>query len=148
MRDKDEEFIKFNRDDKYDIKTNNGKYEIKTDSNYKKYNSIFAEFMSNNKSSGIAKTKADYFVFVGPNNILYESNDIFIFEINILNHVIQKYKNELIIKNAPCRDYKNNVYAINKGYILPQKILKKYAVKYTIKLNEYDDLNKLITELV
>ena len=76
----DETFIKFNHNHKYDIKTNKGKYEIKTDSNYIKYNSVFCEFMSNNKPSGIETTKENYYIFVCPNNILYKKNQIFVFE--------------------------------------------------------------------
>jgi hypothetical protein len=143
---KDEEFIKFNHDDKYDIKTNKGKYEIKTDSNYKKYNSVFCEFMSNNKLSGIQTTKADYYIFVCPNNNFYEINYIYIFEINILKYVIEKYNP--FKRNAPCRDYKNNIYSINIGYIIPKKYLNEYATKHIININEHDDLNKIITELI
>ena len=145
---KEETFIKFNHNYKYDIKTNKGKYEIKTDSNYIKYNSIFCEFMSNNKPSGIETTKADFFIFVCPNNIKYEVNYIYIFEISILKNLIEKYKSKLLIKNAPCRDYKNNIYSLNMGYIIPENILNKFAIKHTLNLNDYNDLYNIIVELI
>ena len=145
---KEETFIKFNHNYKYDIKTNKGKYEIKTDSNYIKYNSIFCEFMSNNKPSGIETTKADFFIFVCPNNILYEMNIIYIFETIKLKNIIEANKTKLLIKNAPCRDYNNNIYSINKGYILPKILINENAFKYEIKLKEHKQLFNIINELI
>ena len=81
---KDETFIKFNHDYKFDIKTNKGTYEIKTDNNFIKYNSFFCEFMSNNKPSGINTTESDYYIFIGPNNEKFERTYIFLIETNKL----------------------------------------------------------------
>ena len=145
---KDETFIKFNHNHKYDIKTNKGKYEIKTDSNYIKYNSVFCEFMSNNKNSGIETTKANYYIFVCPNNILYEMNIIYVFETIKLKNMIEANKSKLLIKNAPCRDYNNNIYSINKGYILPEFLIKETAIKYEIILKEHEQLFNIINELI
>ena len=70
---KEEIFLKFNHNDEYDLLTNKYKYEIKTDSNYIKYNkSVFVEFESNNKESGINTSKADFYIFVCPNNKDFE----------------------------------------------------------------------------
>ena len=145
---KEETFIKFNHNNKYDIKTNKGKYEIKTDSNYKKYNSVFCEFMSNNKPSGIATTEAKYYIFVCPNNIKYEINYIYIFETSILKNIIESKEYKLLIRNAPCKDYKNNIYGLNMGYIIQENILNKYAIKHTLNLNDYNDLYNIIVELI
>ena len=145
---KDESFIKFNHNHKYDIKTNIGKYEIKTDSNYIKYNSVFCEFMSNNKNSGINTTEANYYIFVCPNNILYEMNIIYIFETTKLKNIIEANKTKLLIKNAPCRDYNNNIYSINKGYILPKTLINENAFKHEIKLKEHEQLFNIINELI
>ena len=59
---KEEQFIKFNHNDEYDLLSNKYKYEIKTDSNYIKYNSIFLEFESNEKESGINTSKSDFYI--------------------------------------------------------------------------------------
>jgi hypothetical protein len=71
---KEEIFLKFNNNDEYDLLTNKFKYEVKTDSNYIKFNSVFCEFLSNNKKSGINTTKANFYIFVCPNNNFYEIN--------------------------------------------------------------------------
>ena len=34
------------------------------------------------------------------------------------------------------------------GYIIPEYILNEYAIKYTLKLDDYEDLYKLIRELI
>ena len=81
---KNEMFIKFNHDDKFDLLTNKYKYEIKTDSNFIKYNSIFLEFESNKKESGINTSKSDFYIFVCPNNDKFEIVKIFEIETNIL----------------------------------------------------------------
>jgi hypothetical protein len=145
---KQETFINFNNTYEYDIKTNKGTYEIKTDSNYIKFNSVFCEFLSNNKKSGINTTNANFYIFVCPNNNFYEINYIYEIEINVLKILIEKYEEILVIKNAPCRDYKNNIYSLNMGYIIPEYILNEYAIKYTLKLDDYEDLYKLIRELI
>jgi hypothetical protein len=104
--------------------------------------------MSNNKPSGIETTKANYYIFVCPNNILYEMNIIYVFETIKLKNMIEANKSKLLIKNAPCRDYNNNVYSINKGYILPKTLINENAFKYEIKLKEHEQLFNIINELI
>jgi hypothetical protein len=123
-------FINFNHDDKYDIKTNNGSYEIKTDSNYKKYdfNSLFCEFQSGSKDSGIKTTESDFYIFVGPKDNFYKINDIYLFETKTLKDITNnELKYKLVKRNAYCKDYNNNDYTINTGYILHKDILNNYA---------------------
>ena len=123
--------------------SNKYKYEIKTDSNYIKYNkSVFLEFESNEKPSGIKTSKSDYYIFVCPNNQQFELIKIFEIEINILKELIQN--NIFLVKNAPCKDYYNNVYSTNKGYILPEKYLIKYGFIYEINLNDYEELKNIL----
>ena len=139
---KEEEFIKFNHDDKFDLLTNKYKYEIKTDSNFIKYNSIFLEFESNKKESGINTSKSDFYIFVCPNNDKFEIVKIFEIETNTLKELI--INNNFIIKISPCKDYYNNTYNINKGYIIPEKILLKYGSSYEIILNDFELLQNLL----
>jgi hypothetical protein len=104
--------------------------------------------MSNNKNSGINTTEANYYIFVCPNNILYEMNIIYVFETIKLKNMIEANKSKLLIKNAPCRDYKNNIYSINKGYIFPEFLIKETAIKYEIILKEHEQLFNIINELI
>ena len=63
--------------------------------------------------------------------------------------VIGKYLNrDIIIKNAPCRDYNNNIYSINKGYIIHEYLLKEHAIKHIINLKEHEQLFNIINELI
>ena len=142
-----EEFIKFNHDDEYDIKTNKGKYEIKIDFNNIIYNSVFCEFMSNNLKSGIEKSKANFYIFVCPNNKQYEINVLFIIETNKLKDLIEQNKQLLLIKNAPCKDYNNKIYSFNMGYIIPNTLLLKYGILYQINLNDFEDLKNIIKNI-
>jgi hypothetical protein len=137
-----ETFIKFNHNDEYDLLSNKSTYEIKTDSNFIKYNSVFIEFESNKKESGINKSKADYYIFVCPSNKNFEIVKIFQIETNILKELIQN--NIFLVKNALCKDYYNNVYSINTGYIIPEHFLLKYGSSYEIILNEYENLKNLL----
>ena len=139
---KEETFINFNHDDKYDLLSNKYKYEIKTDSNFIKYKSIFLEFESNEKPSGIKTSKSNYYIFVCPNNQQFELIKIFEIEINILKELITN--NKFIIKNAPCKDYYNNTYSTNKGYILPEKYLIKYGSEYEINVNDSEQLKNIL----
>jgi len=143
---KQEEFIKFNHNDEYDLLTNKFKYEIKTDSNYIKYKSIFLEFESNNKPSGINTSKSDFYIFVCPNNKEFEI--IKIFEIKTINlkEIIQELENNnlLVIKYAPCKDYYNNTYNKNKGYIIKEEDLLKYCSSYEIILNNFEQLKNIL----
>ena len=116
---KNELFINFNSDDKFDLLSNKYKYEIKTDSNYIKYNSIFLEFESNEKESGIKTSKSNKYIFICPNNNNFEIVKIFEIETNFLKELI--INNKFIIKISPCKDYYNNSYNINKGYIFYKK---------------------------
>ena len=45
---------------------------------------------------------------------------------------------------SPCKDYYNNTYNINKGYIIPENILLKYGSSYEIILNDYELLQNLL----
>ena len=143
---KDEKFIKFNHDYKFDIKTNKATYEIKTDNNFIKYNSFFCEFMSNNKPSGINTTESDYYIFIGPNNEKFERTYIFLIETNKLKKLIEE--NNFLKKNAPCKDYYNNVYSFNIGYIIPKTILLKFASEHVINDIDYNDLYDIIQNLI
>ena len=62
--------------------------------------------------------------------------------------MIEANKRKLLIKNAPCRDYNNNIYSINKGYILPATLINENAIKYEIKLKEHEQLFNIINELI
>ena len=96
---KQETFIKFNHDDEFDLLTNNFKYEIKTDSNFIKYNSIFLEYESNEKPSGIKTSKSDYYIFVCPNNENFEIIKIFeIKTINLKKIILEMKENKIIFK--------------------------------------------------
>ena len=141
---KEELFLNFNNNDEYDLKTNKATYEIKTDLNYIIFNSLFVEFESNNKPSGIETSKSNNYLFVCPNNKKFEI--IFIFEIETikLKEIINKNKNKLLIKIAPCKDYYNNTYSINRGYIIPKKYLLKYGIAYEINLNDFEQLKNIL----
>ena len=139
---KEETFIKFNHNDEYDLLTNKFNYEIKTDSNFIKYNSVFLEFESNKKESGINKSISNYYLFVCPNNKNFEIVKIFQIETTILKELIQN--NIFLVKNAPCKDYYNNVYSINSGYIIPYHFLIKYGSSYEIILNDFEQLKNLL----
>lgn len=143
---KQETFLKFNHDDEYDLLTNNFKYEIKTDSNFIKYNSIFLEYESNEKPSGIKTSKSDYYIFVCPNNENFEIIKIFeIKTINLKKIILEMKENKIIYKkNAPCKDYYNNTYSINKGFIIPKFLLIKYGLEHEIKLNEFETLKSIL----
>ena len=139
---KEEEFIKFNHNDEYDLLTNKFKYEIKTDSNYYKYKSVFLEFESNNKPSGIKTSKSNYYIFVCPNNKDFEIVKIFQIETNKLKEII--INNKFLEKIAPCKDYYNNTYSINKGFIIPDYYLIKYGSMYEININDFEQLKNLL----
>ena len=139
---KEETFIKFNHNDEYDLLSNKYKYEIKTDSNFIKYNSIFLEFESNEKESGIKTSKSHYYIFVCPNNNNFEIIKLFQIETNILKELI--VNNIFIKKISPCKDYYNNAYNINKGYIIPEQILLKYGSSHEIILNDHEPLKNLL----
>ena len=139
---KEEIFLLFNHDDKFDLLSNKFKYEIKTDSNFIKYNSIFLEFESNEKESGIKTSKSNKYIFICPNNNNFEIVKIFEIETNILKELI--INNKFIIKISQCKDYYNNTYNINKGYIIPEKILIKYGSSHEIILNDYEPLKNLL----
>ena len=139
---KEEVFLLYNHNDEYDLLTNKYKYEIKTDSNFIKYNSVFLEFESNKKESGIKTSKSDYYIFVCPNNENFEIIKLFQIETNILKELITN--NKFIIKVSPCKDYYNNTYNINKGYIIPEKYLIKYGSSYEIILNDNEELKNLL----
>jgi hypothetical protein len=142
---KNELFINFNSDDKYDLMSDKFKYEIKTDSNYIKYNkSVFVEFESNKKPSGIETSKANYYIFVCPNNDNFDVIRIFEIETNILKELITN--NKFMYKNAPCKDYYNNIYSINTGYIIKESYLIKYGCSYEIILNDNEQLASLVLE--
>jgi hypothetical protein len=143
---KQEEFIKFNHNDEYDLLTNKFKYEIKTDSNYFKYKSIFLEFESNNKPSGIKTSKSDLYIFVCPNNKDFEIIKIFEIEtINLKKIILELELNKiLLIKNSPCKDYYNNIYSSNKGYIIPKLFLIKYGLEYDININDFEQLKNIL----
>ena len=141
---KEETFIKYNHNDEYDLLTNKSTYEIKTDSNFIKYNSVFVEFKSNKKESGINKSISNYYLFVCPNNKNFEIVKIFQIETTILKELIQN--NIFLVKNAPCKDYYNNVYSINSGYIIPYHFLIKYGSSYEIILNDFEQLASLVLE--
>ncbi len=138
---KEEKFIKFNNNDEFDLLTNKSTYEIKTDSNFIKYMSVFVEFKSNEKPSGINTSKSDFYLFVCPNKN-FEIVKIFQIKTTILKELIQN--NIFLVKNAPCKDYYNNVYSINSGYIIPYHFLIKYGSSYEIILNDYENLKKLL----
>ena len=136
-----ETFIKFNHNDEYDLLSNKSTYEIKTDSNYIKYNkSVFVEFESNKKESGIKTSQSDFYIFVCPNNKDFEIIKIFEIETNKLKNVILELKNNnlIIVKYAPCKDYYNNTYNKNKGYIIKEEDLLKYGSSYEIILNDFE----------
>ncbi len=138
-----ETFIKFNHNDEYDLLSNKYKYEIKTDSNYIKYNkSVFVEFESNKKESGINTSKTNYYIFVCPNNNNFDIIKLFEIETIKLKEII--INNNFIVKNAPCKDYYNNTYSINKGYIIPESYLIKYGSTYEINLNDYEQLKNIL----
>jgi len=144
---KEEEFIKFNHNDEYDLLTNKFKYEVKTDSNYIKFNkSVFVEFESNNKESGINTSKSDFYIFVCPNNENFEIIKIFEIKTIDLKEIIQELKknNLLAIKYAPCKDYYNNTYNKNKGYIIKEEELLKYCSSYEIILNNFEQLKNIL----
>jgi hypothetical protein len=143
---KQEEFIKFNHNDEYDLLTNKFKYEIKTDSNYIKYKSIFLEFESNNKPSGINTSKSDFYIFVCPNNKEFEIIKIFeIKSINLKKIILELESNKiLLIKKSPCKDYNNNIYSNNKGYIIPELFLIKYGLEHSININDFEQLKNLL----
>ena len=147
---KEEIFINFNHNDEYDLLTNKFKYEIKTDSNYFKYKSIFLEFESNNKPSGIKTSKSDFYIFVCPNNKDFEIIKIFEIEtINLKKIILELELNKiLLIKNSPCKDYYNNVYSFNIGYIIPKTNLLKFASQHIINKVDYEDLHEIIQNLV
>ena len=142
---KEETFLLFNHNDEYDLKTNKGTYEIKTDFNYLKYNSVLLEFESNEKPSGIETSKSKNYIFVCPNNKQFDINIIFEIETNKLKEIINK--KPLIIKNAPCKDYYNNLYSINKGYIIPEKYLLKYSTRYEINLSDFEPLQEILKNI-
>ena len=137
-----EKFIKFNHNDEFDLLTNKSTYEIKTDSNFIKYNSVFVEFKSNKKESGIETSKSEFYLFICPNNKKFEIVKIFQIKTTILKELIQN--NIFLVKNAPCKDYYNNVYSINSGYIIPYHFLIKYGSSYEIILNDYENLKNLL----
>ena len=61
--------LKYNNDNRYDIKINNVKYEVKTDVKAITSNNIFIEFIQNNKPSGITTSKAHFYIIVIPYKI-------------------------------------------------------------------------------
>lgn len=142
---KEEVFLLYNHNDEYDLLTNKYKYEIKTDSNFIKYNSVFLEFESNKKESGIKTSKSDYYIFVCPNNENFEIIKLFQIETNILKELITN-NNNFLIKNSDCKDYYNNIYNINKGYIIHKNILLKYGSSYELILNDFEQLAALVLE--
>ena len=148
---KEEIFLLFNHDDKFDLLSNKYKYEIKTDSNYIKYNkSVFVEFESNKKESGINTSKSDFYIFVCPNNDKFEIVKIFEIETNNLKELILELKKDdlIIVKYAPCKDYYNNTYNKNKGYIINEEDLLKYCSSYEIILNDYEELKNNLKNII
>jgi hypothetical protein len=142
--EKEEAFINFNHNDEYDLKSNKSTYEIKTDFNYIKYSSLFIEFESNEKPSGIKTSKSDYYIFVCPNNKQFDLNYIYEIKTTKLKQLIEKYK--LLEKIAPCKDYYNNTYSNNKGYIMPLIYLLKHVKPHIINLNDFENLKNIIKE--
>lgn len=139
---KEEVFLLYNHNDEFDLLTNKYKYEIKTDSNFIKFNSVFLEFESNKKESGIKTSKSDYYIFVCPNNEQFQIIKIFEIETNKLKEIIKIYK--LLIKRAPCKDYYNNTYNYNYGFIIPEKYFIKYGSVYEIILNDSEELKNFL----
>ena len=67
-------------------------------------------------------------------------------ETNQLKKLIEE--NNFLKKNAPCKDYYNNVYSINNGYIIPKMNLLKFASQHIINKVDYEDLHEIIQNLV
>ena len=94
-------------DFRYDFKLSNGKcYEVKYDKSSMKTGNIFIEFIAFNKSSGIDKTQADYYIIITPIN---EIENVFILiEVEMLKKLItdsldvriykDKYKSGFLFK--------------------------------------------------
>lgn len=132
----------YNKNGKYDIKTNNGTYEIKLDDNYIKYGSVFVEFQTiyNNHTlrfTGINISNADYYLFVCP--VDYENKKFKIFQImtkylkEYINNSIQN--NKYVVRSADCKTWEkntnNNIIGKNYGYIIDDEILLKYGSVYS-----------------
>jgi len=142
---KEETFLNFNNNDEYDLLSNKYKYEIKTDSNYIKYKSVFLEYESNEKPSGINTSKSDFYIFVCPNNENFEIIKIFeISTINLKKIILEIKANNIKLKIAPCKDYYNNTYSINKGYIIPEFLLIKYGSEHEININDFEQLKSIL----
>jgi hypothetical protein len=130
-----------NNDYRYDFLTNKSTYEIKTDYQYKVYKSLFIEFESKSRKSGIFTTQAINYIFICP----LEMNEYFLVEVSTekIKEIIKN--NVLKIKYAACFDYNDEKTSyINKGYILPFELLNdcttfinfnKFHEKYENLLN-------------
>jgi hypothetical protein len=130
-----------NNDYKYDYITNLNKYEVKTDYNYNTYNSVYLEFESKLKPSGIFSTHANIYIFVCP---IFSKNKYILFEIKvkILKKLIKT--NNFNIKKSSCKSYQDletNLY--NLGYIISKEILMENCITYF----KYNILEKIFTIL-
>jgi hypothetical protein len=137
---KKEQFIKHNTNDSYDLKTNKGLYEVKTDLNYIKFNSIFCEYKSNEKPSGITTSISDFYIFICPNNRKFqEIKTIF------LKNLI--FQGVTVDRSAKCYDYNNKLVGLNWGHIIGEDLLKKIGCLFELKIEvDAPDLYKMLIE--
>jgi hypothetical protein len=134
-----EQVQKINTDYRYDFLTNISTYEIKTDYQYKVYKSLFIEFESKSRKSGIHTSEAINYIFICP----LDFNDYLLIEVptNTIKEIIKN--NVLKIKYAPYFTYNDEkTNYINKGYILPIELLKDCStiINFNESHEKYENL--------
>ena len=109
------EFLNYNKDNKYDLKTSfNNKeitYEVKTDIYPKDTGNIVIEFESRGKPSGVSVTEADYFV-----TYFYHFGEIWNISTEKLKLMIW-YLKPRIIEQAGDLNSKTKLYVFKKAQI-------------------------------
>ena len=102
----------------YDFSINDIKYEVKLDNNLYKYKTLFIEFESNKKPSGISITKADYYC-------IKAGDDMFIIPVEYIKELLNN--NIFNIRNC---GYK----MLSKCHLIPLKFIIKYKLINEIEM--------------
>lgn len=109
--------IKFNNNNKYDIKLNKIKYEIKCDVRATKTQNIFIEYKAYGKASGIETTRAKFYLIIVP------------FEIEPIYLLLKvKQIKKLIEEKIYFKNIEPNKLITTGGYLFKLDILKEYGI--------------------
>lgn len=108
--------IKFNNDNRYDIKLNKKKYEIKCDVRATKTNNIYIEYQAYNKASGIETTESHYYLIVVP----YQIEPLYLL-------IKVKILKKLITDKKYIRKIEPNEILLTGGYLFKLDVLKEYG---------------------